>query len=298
MARRFFQTSDIDESKGNPWRHISPSQFNTARTCLTKWFLSRRTPRSSSPATDLGTAVHKVNEPYMRGEDVDLNTVVKDPELLEKAVPIAKCMRPHLSDNLAPENVEPPIRFQPANWPVPAIGFIDAVEPPGTTFPDGHVIPPGAGRITDEKTASAWRNAKKAEQLAKDPQGILYGGWSISEDGPFSDQDSVEFRHVTAITKGPKVGTEDGVRVTSYTFSREEIQEQLAQMLPEVVLLKELSVLNWAEDSHRIPHDSTACFKYGRCEFWDICKAAGKTPKSKKTQEEEMYDNFAELFKE
>lgn len=294
MARTYFQLEDIDESKGNPWTHVSPSQITTSRTCLTKWFLSRRCPRSSSPATDLGTAVHAINEEYLLGSDKAPEDIVEDAELLAKALPIAKTMQPLLAKDPLPEDcVEAPIRYQPDGWPVPIVGFVDCVEPTGTEFADEVLA---EGRITDEKTTSNWRYMKTPDELANDPQGILYSAWALGPDGPYSGQSHVEFRHVTAITKGSKAGDPDeGVRTVAHRFSRAEVEKRLAQMLPEVTRLKELSVLRWEEDAATIPHNNDACFKYGRCEFWDICKAAGKTPQRKKTEEQEMAMGLASL---
>lgn len=269
------------------WKHVSASQLSTARLCLTKAYLSRRTPRSSSPATELGTNVHSANESYLlRGEESSGD---------DKVDLIAKSMRPRLPAPGHPSAfVESEIHWQPDNWPVPIVGYVDVVEPEGTCLSDGEILE--SPRITDEKTTSNWSYMRTPEELADDTQGIFYGAWSLlAPDGPFVGEDSIEFRHVTAVTKGKTIGTS---REVSYTFAKTELEEKLKGLLPEVLTLKELHSLNWPEDLDKIPYDNSSCWKYGRCEFWDICSKYGRTPVSKKTKTEQAANELLELIGE
>lgn len=282
MSRTYFTEEDIDHDV--EWGHVSASQISTARTCLTKAYLSRRTPRTSTPATELGTNVHSLNESWL------VKGYARGSELEET---ISKAMRPHFPAPGHPAAfVEAEINWRPEGWPVPIKGFADLVEPAGTLMADGTVL--STGRISDGKTTANWMYMRTRADLAEDPQGILYDGWAmLAPDGPFQDQDSVEFRHVTAVTKGRDVGT---ARTVSYEFTRPEVVQKLAQLLPEVEFLKELHSFRWPEDIDKIPFDSTACWKYGRCEFWDICSKYGRTPQSKKTELEDAADELLRLM--
>lgn len=282
MSRTYFTEEDIDHDV--EWEHVSASQISTARTCLTKAYLSRRTPRTSTPATELGTNVHSLNESWL------IKGYAEGSELEET---ISEAMRPHFPAPGHPATlVEAEIDWKPEGWPVPIKGFADLVEPAGTLMSDGTVL--DKGRITDGKTTSNWKYMRTPEDLSDDPQGIFYDAWAmLAPDGPFRHQDSVEFRHVTAVTKGRDLGT---ARTVSYEFTRDEVAKKMSQLLPEVLVLKELHALRWPEDIDKIPYNNDSCWKYGRCEFWDICSNYGRTPQPKKTTLETAADELLELL--
>lgn len=264
--------------------YVSASQISTAKACVTKWFLSRRTPRSSTDATDLGTEVHSCNEEYLLAKDASGDWSVN-------AARVATAMRKHLPlPGHPPELVEALIEWHPEGWLVPIKGFIDVVEPVGTRRLDGFVVEHNT--ITDEKTTSSWSYMKSSEDLALDPQAIFYAAWALlSPDSPFHGNDYVRFRHVTAITKGAKAGKES--RTVMYEFTKAELQQRLDELHEEyVVPLKELSVLSWPEDIDSIPYNNSACWQYGRCEFWDICQSHGRTPE-RKTKVPAAADEFS-----
>lgn len=283
MVSKTIFTEDQVEATA-PFDYVSPSQLKTARDCKTKWFLSRRTPRATSESTALGTEVHNCNELFLLDESYDIDA------FSPKALLIAKSMRPLLPLPGHPrEHLEASIDWAPDGWPVGVRGFVDIVEPPGTVRDNGRVVKEPV--ITDEKTCAEWRYMPSPDDLSEDPQGILYGAWSLlAPDGPFcggeQDYDTVLFRHVTAITRGSQVGKEP--RTVSYRFSKSELQEKLAKLLAEEVLpLTELAGYSWPEDVDKIPYDNRSCWKFGRCEFWDICKAHGRTPVSTKPRDQQ-----------
>ena len=224
------------------WRHASASQIKNFRRCERKWFWEKIMgfKQPTSPAMELGTAIHSELEAYEKDGTIPTN-------------PIALAGLEYLPhpDEIDPKDVERRLNLAHHEMAVPLIGFIDLVEP-------------GARRITDHKTTSNFKYCQSPEELRHDAQAIIYSTeaavkyWRNSPD--------ITFRHVYYRTRGRPESRESQV-----VFGRDELEDAFGTIIDTVNEMHKSSV---AEPKDVKPNIN-ACSDYGGCPFQAQCNALG-----------------------
>ena len=236
--------SNLPTEPLKPWRNVSASQIATFRSCPTKWWWEKirgiRTPET--PARTKGKRLHKEWERYLV-------------EGIVPQDPIAVSSLEHLPPpgSVSRELVETRID-QTEGLPVPLIGYIDLIEAPTS----------GRRRVTDHKTTSDFKWCRAPEELATDPQALVYCAEYLRRypGGP------VAFRHVYARTKGRP---ESDVREVSLTpeWVDEHYRTSIVKTAHEMATYATANVRD-------VPYKTTACDRYGGCPHRGLCLLVGK----------------------
>jgi RecB family exonuclease len=174
----------IDELNHKSWRTVSASQIKTFGACQAKWWYEKVAGLrgEGSAAMERGTLVHAILEHttvHGRNPTVEhiLGMLDEYPlfvleylpkygndrrRLVDWLLQIAAYAAPYLPfEQVSPLYVERGFLLNDPDLPVPALGYIDLMEPDDKG-------------ITDYKVRSTGRYAATVEDLGKDPQSALY----------------------------------------------------------------------------------------------------------------------------
>ena len=222
------------------WNHVSASQIKTYRRCSRKWWFEKiagfRSP--SSPAAELGRAIHAELETYLLGGD-------------RPTSPIALAGMHHLPDPSSNLLVEAELSYT-KGLAVPAIGFIDLVELDNR-------------RITDHKTTSDFKWAKTEYELAADLQAIIYS--KFAGEHLFAGSGDIVFRHIYYRTRGTPASMTSQVTLTA-----DHLEEKFQGISTSVDAMVEDSR---AEEPGDVEYNPLACSDYGGCSFRGECAKLG-----------------------
>ena len=263
----------LQKPKGHIW--ISPSQVKTWRDCQRKWGL-RRINYIDEPTTtkqEWGTECHTLMEAW--GEK---GTPLPD-------TPQGNTCQQLIQEDWAPLPAMPGLLIeQEFLVPIPSLG--EGVALYG--FAD-FIIPPSTGKHLvsgDYKFTSDLRYALSEEELAKDPQALIYGAYGM---GRFEKRTTIaRWLYASASNPKPKVGhgghmvqpprKPNGKRRVQVIFgadSKEFLQgwEQLMDDLSDIVRAKR----EWKDALEDAEGSPTGCDKFGGCHYRKIgvCKLDG-----------------------
>lgn len=219
----------------------SASQIATYRDCPRKWAFDKldKIPRPDTNATNLGKAIHTEIENYYK----------------DGTVPASKAAQAILTHLPAPgKGVVPENNFQ-FTWPglnVLVRGSVDLVDTNTNT-------------IYDHKTTSnVARYSKTEEELAKDPQSIIYGFAyrQIIQTGVLNLQWTyVESKEL--VTRPPH--TKPVIIKQDLT----DLQKGMNIMHPILEAMQEHTQKK--RRALDIVYDREACYKFGKCPYSTIC---------------------------
>lgn len=223
---------------------ISPSQIDTFRDCARKWAWDKLNGIRSPPnkSAQLGTAVHSCLEAWLS------QGIAPDESTREGA--IATRAIAHLP---APMEGHTETRFVlPVHDNLSMTGFIDLLY----TLDDGTPI------VHDHKTTSNLSYRKKSEDLATDPQAIIYSMYLLDR---FPEYNALETHWLYIETK------ESGAKVTTTKrkWTRDEVQEAFDALIPEADNL--VALRSSGLKALDLEPNVNACEKYGGCFYRDHC---------------------------
>lgn len=233
------------------WNSTSASQMKNHLDCNSKWYFDKivfpDAEQTGTASTELGTEVHACIEDFLKGTKPTL-----DHELLRDNTYIHA-----VKDSGFPLRVE--FEFvDTTSFRVPAKGFIDLV-----------VLDHGTKTcfVVDHKTSKEWKYSKTTDELRVDPQALLYL-WVLYQE--LGDDWTYSFAHHVILTK--KVSPE---RLTVVEFTPAEIKAGK--------VLLDGWIAGQFHDSRALDHtfvdrNFSACYKYGKCKFWDYCKGEKAVP--------------------
>jgi len=220
----------------NKWI-LSATEIDTFLTCKKKWALKylAKEKEPESPAKTLGLAVHNALFNYLSNQPYNqsLGQVIA-PGLI------------FLPKNLSKENLE--VYFAYTKGQHIFHGYIDFYENIGSQ----------KWLVGDHKTASNLKTAFTPNELKQDIQANIYAQWVFSQ----KEAKAVQLKWVYYRTKStPKalcVETE---------LLKEECEENFKKI---IAIADEISLL--VKTTPKIfPKNTSACFKYGRCHFYNQC---------------------------
>jgi hypothetical protein len=275
--RRFPVVEDLVGRELRSWNHGSVSQIKAFRRCPSLWYAEKvyGLTRPSTKATELGSKVHDELEAYL--------VEGRAPGAIGAAglhrLPVPPIRRELVETFFALDDQELDGVF--------VVGKIDLVEP-------------AARRITDHKTTSSFRYIKSAEELASDPQAILYvaiaspvfAGRSTAtgetyttpaRDGRPEERYGVRrldldvlvetsFRHVYYRTP---TGGAPASRESSVVLRPDDIRERYVESIRSPMLrMKELASEKPALAD--VPHDLSGCGAFGGCHLKTLCAGLGR----------------------
>ncbi len=240
----------------NKWI-LSATEIETFELCRRKWayqYLDEiKTPPSK--AARFGSAVHSFLQNHLTGNAIDYQTAE------------GRVIFPGLGflpKRLAHENVERPIFF--SKHGLMFRGYIDFVEQiDATTF-----------LIGDHKTASNLRYALAIHELKKNTQANIYAQWAFTERAAELVKLRWVYYRTSSSPKAMSVDTE---------LSKSEAEENFLNIADTGN--KILAIVKDGPPSIKQPRNSAACFKYGRCHFFDRCSGEARTTFTKKNKLEE-----------
>ena len=237
------------------WNSVSASQMKNHLDCNSKWYFDKivfpDAEQTSTVSTELGTEVHACIENYLNGKGE------LDHELL-----VDNTYVPAVKASGFPLRVEYEF-VDTTSFKVPARGFIDLV-----------VLDHGNKScfIVDHKTSKEWKYSRTADELRTDPQALLYL-WELYLE--LGDDWTYSFAHHVILTKKPSPE-----RITVVEFTAAEIIKGKATL--------DGWVAGMFHDARALDHtfvdrNFSACYKYGKCKFWDYCKGETKVPSLSET---------------
>lgn len=237
------------------WNSVSASQMKNHLDCNSKWYFDKivfpDSEQTSTASTELGTEVHACIEDYLNGKGELTH------ELLSENTYI-----PAVKASGFPLRVE--YEFNDStSFKVPARGFIDLV-----------VLDHGNKScfIVDHKTSKEWKYSRTADELRADPQALLYL-WILYQE--LGSDWTYSFAHHVILTKKPSPE-----RITVVEFTAEEIVKGKATLDSWVAgMLHDARAL----DHTFVDRNFAACYKYGKCKFWDYCKGEKAVPSLSET---------------
>ena len=219
--------------------YVSASQITTFRDCARKWYFNKivgiSTP--STPATELGSAVHEALENYLR------DGVAFD----QSEAGVIAQSGAHLLPDDANVEIELSLESMPlTDSPVEVRGFVDAI------YPERH-------HILDHKTSSNKKYTKTKRELRENVQLILYAR-AYLERAP--DADEVTLTHVYYGTRSRWSKRVD------VTLTRDEILEKWSRIRTEI---EAMITASDAPNAGEVSPNRDACSKYGGCPFAGQC---------------------------
>jgi len=229
--------------------YVSASQITTFRDCARKWYFNKIVGLStpSTPATELGSAVHEALEAYLRdGADLPANEAGEIARSGVHLLPTERRVEIELS--LAEQ-------MPLTDSPVRVVGYVDAL------YPTTH-------HILDHKTSSNKRYTKTQRELAENVQLILYARAYIERA---QDAEEITLTHVYYGTKSRWSKRVD------VKLSRQEIIDKWGPIRADIERMMSVSE---APNAEEVSPNRDACDKYGGCPFASQCfRARNYAPK-------------------
>jgi hypothetical protein len=236
--------------------NVSPSQIATANQCLRRWWWQsvKGHKAPDTPATLFGGAVHAAIEYRIHNNRWNPD---EDGEVLRRAMPayeaLTQFVHAHPRGAVGDLVEEGWAIASDADYPLPSRGRID-------------LVMPSLNIVADWKTTSSMRYVKTANELARDPQIILYSDALVRDK---KLKLPLRFFHVYTLTKG-KPGTQ--VVVTQVTeeslkIGRKHVAATMQRMV-DVLAMPDPK----PED---VPENRLACGDFGGCPHWDRCFSGG-----------------------
>jgi len=227
---------------------ISPSQIKTIRMCPRKWRFAKveKYPQPAFAAAELGTRVHALVEAeieFYLSEGRWAKEAHDAGHEFQLAMELLKYL-PTVHLGAEVERYIKPEKFIFPEGVVQPHGYIDLLEP---------------HRITDWKTSGNLRYAPSAEELANDPQKIIY---TRAATEIFGD-DVKAYRHVYVQTKGTMKSME-----VSLPVDRGRNDDQYWAL--EGVIKNSLERRELV-DPNDVPANEKACSAFGGCPFKKYC---------------------------
>lgn len=226
---------------------LSATEIETFETCRRKWallYLEAIKPPPSK-AAELGIRVHGVLEKHLTGNSISYETTEGR---------IASAGLHFLPQALSQNNVEKPIFFLRDGMTFH--GYIDFFEQVGSQ----------TWVIGDHKTKSNLTRILSSDELKKDTQANIYAQWAFIE----KEAERVKLRWIYYRTQS----TPKSICIES-ELTREEAEHnfiRIAKVAHDIV-----EIAKEKPDSSSQPKNFSACFKYGRCHFYDQCKSRQQT---------------------
>lgn len=235
--------------EGGQLKSVSPTQITEYLDCPRKWWFSKVAglKPGASKSQELGERIHNQMEAYFR----------------EGVAPSHPSCQAALRLKVVPDRSPEVVVEEPRNYHlaleaggVPVRGRIDLMVPPR----DGHV------RIIDWKSCKDWRYIKRSEELARNPQGVIYLQFAFSLH---KEARTGEFGHVYLRTRGGS-----GVRpVFTGPLYREEVAETYTHL---EAVVREMKATATAPAHRDVPANLGACGKYGGCPYLQACQPTSR----------------------
>lgn len=237
---------------------VSPSQLNTWYECKRKWgfqYILKIRPPSGKGAA-LGSVLHEDQlEPYLKdGRPLDFSQFVHGVYPAEIAATGLQYLPAPQSPGL---KVEGYFKFKVASSPdIYFRGFKDySVEP--------QYREDGLPHVGDHKSCGNWAYAKSADDLAGDPQAIIYAAHALEQ---YPDAPAVSLQWTYYGTKK---------KYRAHPVKAVLTREHVTATIAEAVLGAKELVSTLRSKKHPlelpIPEDTGTCEKYGGCPFKGNC---------------------------
>jgi hypothetical protein len=240
-------------------KQVSASQINEHDLCPAKWYYNKVVglPQEETEPLREGTRLHAQME--------DFYNELKIPTHLSciEAIKLPEVPAP---DSEGHDRV---IIEQPRNYDlglelagVKVRGRIDLLLPPEQNI----------FRVVDWKSTSSFSYLKDSDELARNPQGIVYLKYGFQQ---YQDAHYGTFRHVYIRTKGGFGATS---RVTDPLDPDYVDDLYYGALEPLVERMKIDATTPSVED---VPRNKSACWKFGRrCPYYDTCHSTVSVPLS------------------
>lgn len=228
--------------------YVSPSQIDTYQTCARKWGFRYLDGIEAPPhrSAQVGTRVHEILEAWLRNatppdpsEELVLDGHTYLPgRIATEAIPLLPPPGPHLTL----EN-----KFRVGHW----LGQADVAY----RAAHNHLV------VMDHKTTSSFAWSKTPEDLATDPQALVYAHVGFTE---VPEADLCDLAWTYMLTSKPFKAKRVHLRVT-----REYIEEAMRPLnhLASNLLAMRNSDMKGAD----LPPSPSACQKYGGCAYLSRC---------------------------
>jgi len=218
-------------------KHISASQINTWRMCKRRWAYSRIRPRTSSPATEFGTQAHEVAEDWLRDAKMPPDTLH------------GRCISAGLHLLPAPKTVKVEEAMKLRVGPVSYVGRIDFLS----------ITPGVVALVGDHKTTSNLSYAKTPEELAADPQAIIYSMWAVET----FDVETAVCYWVYYSKRAPEA------KAVSLTTPRKTVEKRFKALHAS----DSLPILQaQGQDPKTLPRNVRSCYAFNRrCPYYEEC---------------------------
>lgn len=259
---------------GPELKSVSPSQLNTFRLCPRAHWLQKRcglkTPEG--PSLLVGTGYHSAKETYFeKGQMYDPDAFSSSyfpskPELREMLKTALESGRQLLKDEDAP-------KFKPGLMVEVPRSYHTGLKIAGVALRQRSDLldPTDASllRSYDHKTSGRVFSdySKSGEELAYDPQGVLYAWEAMEKFKP----DAVVFSHLTVGTK-----TVEYSITSTDPLTKEHIDTQVGVLGETVAKMKEHFAISNFHETRPGPGAPSAsfgspCRAFGGCAFVDLC---------------------------
>lgn len=236
--------------------HVSANQITTFRDCPRKWYFDKivKVPRTSTAATELGSAVHEELEHYLKTGRAPSNTPAG--EIARSGLHLL----PKQNEVYVELSIEEHLPIHDS--PVKIVGFIDAIYPKER-------------RILDHKTSGNKKYTKSERELKKNVQMLLYAKAYI-DHAP--NAAFVELTHVYYGTKS-RWSKRVEARVT-----REHVEREWEGIKHTINDMIQTANAPTAQDA---PPHFDACGKFGGCPYQVQCyQASEHKPKHNEDEKE------------
>lgn len=253
--------------------HISVSQLKTLRRNPRRWIMEKlyKLPTCKSSATDFGSELHNHFEAYqLYGKDTCFTKTGLIADLWDKYQE-----HPLHIKNEGVVSVELPIELELEGLPK-LVGIIDVLQ--------RRDLSDNTFTIYDYKTSSSKKYRLTSEELAKDPQMVVYAEWVFRN---YDFVEKITVGHVNICYKLKR----DPVDIVTAELTREETAEKFAAIEAEFKALLE-EALRWKQGAGELENiPTTRCekcncsFGPNSCEFSPICCGQATAEEYKKAHE-------------
>lgn len=230
----------------NKWI-LSATEIETFETCRKKWaylYLDEFRPPQSKAAA-LGSLVHEVLEKHLTGYSINYET----PQGL-----IASAGLHFLPSRLPQTDVEKPIFFLRDG--LTFHGYIDFFEQVGSQ----------TWLIGDHKTTSSLNRVLTSAELKANTQANIYAQWAFIEKGANNVRLKWIYYRTQSTPKAISVEAE---------LTKDEAEQNFIRITKTANDI--IRIAKTKSSSLEQPKNFSACFKYGRCHFYEQCKSRQKT---------------------